>query len=129
MKENEKLISKLSSPSLIEEKKNKKSWKFRSLQFLQLISLFISYGSIYLFLVVLSISTPLMINSKFITIQEISIIIILTKVTRCISKFISGSIVDNFGGKQIFLISHFLIASIIIISSIKPSKILFSLIF
>jgi sugar phosphate permease len=98
----------------------KNTWRFRFLQFSQIFFLFFTYGSVYLFLVVLSISTPLMTSTKFITIQEISVIIIITKIARAFSKMVSGTIVDTIGGKQVYLVVHFLIAAIVIVASIKP---------
>jgi sugar phosphate permease len=100
----------------------KNTWRFRFLQFSQIFFLFFTYGSVYLFLVVLSISTPLMTSTKFITIQEISVIIIITKIARAFSKMVSGTIVDTIGGKQVYLVVHFLIAAIVIVASIKPGE-------
>lgn len=98
------------------------SAKFRLLQFIQGFMLFASYGSTYLAISSLSLAVPLMVATRALTLREISLIVIATKVARFIPKLFSGAIVDVVGGKLCYIISHFLIALSLILCAIRPYK-------
>jgi sugar phosphate permease len=91
-------------------KPSKSTLKFRLLQILQGVLLFATYASTYLAISALSLAVPLMTASREITLPQVSMIIISTKVFRFVPKLFSGAIVDYLGGKMIYIISHFLIA-------------------
>jgi sugar phosphate permease len=96
-------------------------WKFRLAQFLFFLSMFVSYCSIYCFHGFLSIASPLLVSSKVLTLQNISLIVLVSKLMRMIPQLFTGGLVDIFGGKVMYVSSHFLLAISLILCSIRTT--------
>jgi len=103
-----------------ETKKKPTSFKLRILQLIQIFMLFAMYGSSYLAVGVLSISTPLMVRTPKFNYSQISLAIIFSKVFRFIPKLFSGTIVDVFGGKLMAVSAHISVSIIMCLIFIPP---------
>jgi sugar phosphate permease len=115
------LIKQEENNTQIENKQNFSTWKFRLAQFLFFLSMFVSYCSIYCFHGFLSIASPLLVSSKILTLQNISLIVLVSKLMRMIPQLFTGGLVDIFGGKVMYVSSHFLLAISLILCSIRTS--------
>eukprot|EP01080_Neovahlkampfia_damariscottae_P012846 gene12846-7195_t len=78
------------------------------------------YGSSYLAVGVLSISTPLMVRTPNFNYSQVSLAIIFSKVFRFIPKLFSGTIVDIFGGKLMAISSHLSVSIVMCLIFITP---------
>eukprot|EP01080_Neovahlkampfia_damariscottae_P011752 gene11752-5090_t len=114
-------ILEISNVEVEETPKKKISWKLIFHQVLIFICLFISYCAIYCFHPLISVSTPLLIQSGTLTLQHISLIVLVSKIARVFPQMFMGGLVDIFGGKLIYVCSHALIAITLILCGI-PTK-------
>jgi sugar phosphate permease len=97
------------------------NWKYRILQFFLFSSGFLSYCSIFCFHAFLSISTPLLVKSRVLSVREISIIVIVAKLSRILPKLFIGGVIDFIGGRSVYIISHSTMGFALILCSIKTS--------
>lgn len=93
----------------------KTSKKLLYWQIFQITALFITYSALYICYGALSVGSTKMQEdpTSGVTVKNVSIIMLITKTARFIPKLVSGSIVDMFGGKRMYVLGG-LISSVMI---------------
>lgn len=98
-----------------QDNKQQTSKKFLNCQIFQVSILFVTYAALYICYGALSVGATKMQEdpTSGITVTNISIIMLVTKISRFIPKLLSGSLVDIFGGKKMYVLGALIAATLI----------------